>query len=91
MLDKEDYQKLTAMGALNYNINTIMDVLDLDKEERINFQSVFKNANSRERQAYDKGVKQFTFQIHLGLLNQAKKGNTAAIKKLEKIQKASIY
>jgi hypothetical protein len=78
---QEFLNSLIGMGSLCYDSKKIINVLDIEDEER--FRADFDNKNSEIYRYYQKGKDKADYLIDVKLFELAKEGDTKAYKLFE--------
>lgn len=77
--------QVTSFGMLNYGIDRMCNILDLDSDSDIQeFERFFSDKRHPVYRAYKKGVDKADYHIDLKLFEQAKKGDKKALEMLER-------
>lgn len=78
----EFLKQITEMGMLGYDVDKIINVLDIPdiKQFRIDFITI----GSEIRQAYKQGQDKLDYEIDMKLLSLAKEGDIKALEKFER-------
>ena len=80
--EKEFIGKITGMGMLGYDVQKIINILDIEDSE--NFKEEFSNEDSQIRIAYQRGLDKSDYILDQKLYEQAKSGDIESIKLFEK-------
>jgi 3-methyladenine DNA glycosylase AlkC len=86
--EKEFIGKITGMGMLGYDVQKIINVLDVENEEQ--FKRDFQDKTSLISKAYQKGVDKSDYIIDSKLYELAKTGDKKAIEMYEKRKNKQI-
>ena len=79
----EFLKKLTTLGTLGYNIQKIINILDIPFTDQESFVSDFNNPKSEVRNAFQRGVDKSDFAIDQKLFELAQSGDMKAIEKYD--------
>ena len=74
--------KITGMGTLGYDVQKIINILDIEDEE--GFSKEFNDKKSLIAKAYQKGVDKSDYIIDTKLFEMAKAGDMKAIEMYDK-------
>lgn len=72
-------KKLTTIGTLGYNIQKIINILDIPESDQESFVADFNDPKSDVRKAFQKGVDKSDFTIDQKLFELAQTGDVKAI------------
>lgn len=83
IIDDELLRKITSLGTLDYNINKIINICDIEDADIQMFTKEFNTENSAIHRAYTKGKDKADYALDSRLFEMARNGNINAIKKYE--------
>ena len=79
----EFLKKITTLGTLGYNIQKIINILDVPDLDQASFVADFNNPKSEVRNAFQRGVDKSDFAIDQKLFELAQSGDLKAIEKYD--------
>ena len=85
--DEDFLKKIVNFGILGYQLNKIINILDIHEDDVNQFTEDFFNKNSAVGKAYQKGIDKADFAIDTKLFDKAKEGDLKALEKYEQRKK----
>jgi len=79
----EFLKKIVTLGTLGYNIQKIINILDIPDADHESFVADFNDLKSEVRTAFQKGVDKSDFSIDQKLFELAQSGDLKAIEKYD--------
>lgn len=80
-ISDEDLKKITRFGILEYKIDKIINILEIENTKEL--EKEFNNKNSEVYKAYKKGLDKADFMIDSKLFDMALNGDLKALHKYE--------
>lgn len=88
----EDFlKKMVQVGTLGYPLSKIINVLDVEEKDTVQFTNDFDNQRSKIYISYRKGVDKADFILDTKLFEMAKNGDLKALQKYEERKKEQMY